>query len=110
MNLQIDIDCNQITDWDTFFDVFTEKMGFPGFFGRNMNAWIDCMSSFDEPEAELTTIYPPLNGHLILNLLQTDSLSQRCPDIYSALLDCSAYVNGRYIRSAKLPILIVVAN
>jgi len=33
-----------ITDWASFHDVFMHTLGFPDFYGRNMDAWIDCMT------------------------------------------------------------------
>jgi len=45
----ITIPTHRITDWDSFHDVFAEILGLPGFYGRNMNAWIDCLTSADEP-------------------------------------------------------------
>ncbi|MDZ4753789.1 MAG: barstar family protein [Phycisphaerae bacterium] len=30
---------------------FAETFGFPGFYGRNMNAWNDCMTFLDGPDA-----------------------------------------------------------
>ena len=44
------LDCDRITDWDSFHAVFAEVFGFPNFYGRNMNAWIDCMTYLDDPE------------------------------------------------------------
>lgn len=43
----------RIHDWVTFHDVFAELFGFPDFYGRNMDAWIDFMSH-DVPDAEMT--------------------------------------------------------
>ncbi len=40
----------QITDWDTFHDAFAATLGFPGFYGRNMDAWIDCVTSVDRDD------------------------------------------------------------
>ena len=37
------IDGKQINDWDSFHDEFARKMGFFSGYGRNGNAWIDCM-------------------------------------------------------------------
>jgi len=45
------VDCDRITDWESFHSVFADVFGFPNFYGRNMNAWIDCMSYLDEPKA-----------------------------------------------------------
>ena len=35
----VKIPTEQITDWETFHTVFAEILGFPDFYGRNMNAW-----------------------------------------------------------------------
>ena len=43
----LEVDCRQITDWDSFHDVFARACGFPDFYGRNLNAWIDCMTYLD---------------------------------------------------------------
>src|SRR5688572_7987636 len=43
-NIVIKIDTQRITDWKSFHNLFAEVFGFPGFYGRNMDAWIDCMS------------------------------------------------------------------
>ena len=33
-----------IYDWDTFHNFFSNKLGFPDYYGRNMDAWIDLIS------------------------------------------------------------------
>lgn len=33
-----------IEDWDGFHDQCAAVFGFPDFYGRNMNAWIDCLT------------------------------------------------------------------
>jgi RNAse (barnase) inhibitor barstar len=35
------LDTRRITDWNTFHDAFIELFGFPAFYERNMDAWID---------------------------------------------------------------------
>jgi RNAse (barnase) inhibitor barstar len=35
----VKVDMGRIHDWDTFHTVFHEVLGFPGFYGRNMDAW-----------------------------------------------------------------------
>lgn len=44
------IPADLIVGWESFHDVFAETLGFPAFYGRNMDAWIDCMTSADEPQ------------------------------------------------------------
>jgi RNAse (barnase) inhibitor barstar len=52
----IAIPADQITDWESFHSVFQAAFGFPDFYGRNMNAWIDCMSYLDEPPSGMTNV------------------------------------------------------
>ena len=36
---RVKIDTSLIEDWNTFHDVFADAFEFPGFYGRNMDAW-----------------------------------------------------------------------
>jgi RNAse (barnase) inhibitor barstar len=38
------LDCSMIADWDSFHTACANEFGFPGFYGRNGNAWIDCLT------------------------------------------------------------------
>jgi RNAse (barnase) inhibitor barstar len=95
MNSTVRINGDEIQDWDTFHNVFAETFGFPGFYGRNMDAWIDCMSYLAEPEAEMTTIHTTDGGVVTLVVENADSLKERCPEQYSALVECAGFVNWR---------------
>ena len=55
-SLVIPIPVDKIVDWASFHDVFQHILGFPDFYGRNMNAWIDCMTSVDTATDGLTTV------------------------------------------------------
>jgi RNAse (barnase) inhibitor barstar len=44
----VDVDVLPITDWDSFHDTFAVALGFPDFYGRNMNAWVDCLTYEDD--------------------------------------------------------------
>lgn len=101
------IDTRQIRDWDSFHDVFARELGFPGFYGRNMNAWIDCMTSLDEPGDGMTSVHALKNGTLTLHLDHLGDFANRCPDIYEALVDCSAFVNFRRMESGDQPVLVL---
>ncbi len=89
------LDCDRITDWASFHAVFAEVFGFPGFYGRNMNAWIDCMSYLDEPSAGMSTVGVPSGGVLTLQLDGVDEFAARCPEQYAALIECAGFVNWR---------------
>ena len=86
------VQTKRITDWESFHSVFAETMGFPDFYGRNMNAWIDCMTYFDDNMTRFTV--PP--GELFhLEVADTKDFAQRLPEIFQAFIECAAFVNWR---------------
>ncbi len=101
----VTVDTSRITDWDSFHTVFAEAFGFPDFYGRNMDAWIDCLTCIDEPDDAMTTVHAPPGGVLVLDLPHARDLAVRCPEIYSARRECSAFVNYRRIEMSQEPVL-----
>jgi RNAse (barnase) inhibitor barstar len=101
----IKLDTQRIADWVTFHDVFTEILGFPGFYGRNMNAWIDCMTCLDDPSAGMTAIHAPVGGIVVLQLEDVDDFARRCPKQYEAIVQCAAFVNWRRIDKGDQAVL-----
>jgi len=93
-----------ITNWDTFHSVFAETMGFPDFYGRNMNAWIDCMG-FDDG----MTRFKMEPGELFhLEVADTEDFARRQPEIFQALIECAAFVNCRFALRGEPPVLALV--
>lgn len=99
------IDTRAIKDWVTFHNVFCDVMGFPAFYGRNMDAWVDCMSYADLPEEQMTSVHAPKGGVLVLQLEHAKDFAMRCPEIYLAVIECTAFVNWRLIDKGDEPIL-----
>ena len=99
------IDTRRITDWRTFHDVFAQALGFPDFYGGNMNAWIDCLTYVDEPGDEMTSVHAPPGGMLVLQLDNVDDFSARAPELYAAIIECAAFVNWRRIEMGKEAVL-----
>jgi hypothetical protein len=100
----IRIDAAQIQDWDTFHGVFEAAFGFPGFYGRNMDAWIDCMGYLEDPGAEMTTVHGSASDPVVLRLDNIDSMPT---EIYDALIECAAFVNWRCTESGHPAILVL---
>jgi len=98
------IDARQIRDWDSFHDFFAETLGFPDFYGRNMNAWIDCMENLEGDDV-MTSVRIPKGGVLTLHFDHMADLADRCPDIYSGIVECSAFVNFSRIDMEREPVL-----
>ena len=99
------VDTRRITDWCSFHEVFAEVFGFPDFYGRNMNAWIDCMSSLDDASAEMTKVHAPPGGVVVLELEHVDNFVKRCREQYEAIVECAAFVNWRKIEAGESAVL-----
>lgn len=100
----VDIPVSGIVDWDTFHDVFGAALGFPSFYGRNMDAWIDCLTYRDEDDGLASVVVAP-GDVLTLQLDEGRTFARRCPEQYTALIECAAFVNWRRIEAGDRPIL-----
>ena len=105
MNKNVQIDGSRIKDWASFHDQFAELLGFPGFYGRNMDAWDDCMTSLDASEDGLSLVHIAPGDVLVLCVSGATELKKRCPEIYDALVECSAFVNWRRIQKGEPAVL-----
>lgn len=80
-------------------------MAFPPFYGANMDAWIDCMTYADDPEARMLA-RPVRPGELLtLQIDDTSNFAVRCPEQFKALLECIAFVNYRRVEIGGRPVL-----
>jgi hypothetical protein len=86
---------DEIKDWDSFHSVCQETLGFPSFYGGNMNAWIDCLSYLRQDEGMSKFTLAP-SEHLIIQLPGALQSRERAPEVFSALIECAAFVNSRY--------------
>lgn len=101
----VKLDTRRIVEWATFHDTFAEVFGFPSFYGRNMNAWIDCMTSLDEPGAGMTTLHASTGSCVVLQLENVSDFVRRCPEQYAAIVECAAFVNWRRIELGEEAVL-----
>ncbi len=99
------VPCERIADWSTFHDVFCEVLGFPAFYGHNMNAWVDCVTYADDPGAGMTRVTVGEGEMLTLQLDEVDGFARQCPEQYEALVECAAFVNWRRIEVGERPIV-----
>jgi RNAse (barnase) inhibitor barstar len=88
------IDGTQLCDWDSFHTVFATTFGFPGFYGRNMDAWIDCM----------TSVHGSASDPVVLQVDNADAVPK---EIFDALVECAAFVNWRRLETGKPAILML---
>jgi RNAse (barnase) inhibitor barstar len=76
----IRIDTRRINDWDSFHTEFAKAFGFPDYYGRNMNAWIDCMTYLDDPDVADTIVKAPPDGVVALQLDHASNFHDRRPE------------------------------
>jgi hypothetical protein len=88
-----------------FHKVFAEVFGFPSFYGQNMDAWIDCMSSLDAPEDGMTSVHAPPGGVLVLQIDNFQALKQSRPDLVTEIVESCAFVNWRRLEIGKSAVL-----
>jgi hypothetical protein len=100
----IRLDAARFRDWDSFHSVFASTLGFPAFYGRNMDAWIDCMTSLDAPEGGMTAVYGSASDPVVLQVDHADAVPK---EIFEALVECAAFVNWRRLEAGKPAILML---
>jgi hypothetical protein len=97
-----------ISDCRSFHNVFKEAMGFPDFYGANMDAWIDCMSHLDDGESGMTRFDLNPGEALEIEIMGVESFACRAPDILVELIVCTAVVYRRYLETAGKPVVSLV--
>lgn len=103
----IRLDTSRISDWNSFHTTCRETFGFPDFYGMNMNAWIDCLTYLDEGDG-MSRFHLAASETLSIEVTGTKSFNSRVPEIFDALVECSAFVNQRYLAAGKSPLLSLV--
>ena len=101
------LNTDRITDFASFHEECSRVFGFPDFYGRNMDAWIDCMSSLRDDDEMISLLLEP---HELLHLEVPDAerLRERVPEVFAALTDCTAFVNRRFTTAGELPAIALV--
>jgi hypothetical protein len=103
----VTLDTARIRDWDSFHDVCSEAFVFPDFYGRNMNAWIACLTYLEEGDG-MSMFVLGVGERLSIHLPEFDVFTASVPEISEALLYCTAFVNKRYLERNETPRLSLV--
>ena len=101
------LDGAAIRDWDAFHDLSAAAFGFPAFYGRNMNAWIDCLTYVREGDGMSRFELGPTEP-LVIEVFDTKAFNRQAPEIFDAFVDCVASVNQRHAEAGELPGLHVI--
>jgi hypothetical protein len=93
-----------IDGWDAFHDQSAAAFGFPDFYGRNMDAWIDCLTYVRDGDGMSRFALGP-EEPLVVEVLATESFNRRVPQVFDALIECAAAVNQRQAAAGEVPAL-----
>lgn len=96
-----------ITDWDSFHTESQKAFGFPDFYGRNMNAWVDCLSYLRDDDG-MSIFRLTENEVLKIEVTDAEVLRQKAPDILAELAMCVDMINERYEDYGEKPALELV--
>lgn len=90
------INGENIQDWESFHNEFQEKLGFFKEYGRNLNAWIDCMSDlYTNGEYESLTKFNLNDGDkLTLQVQGVEKWKKESPETFDAFIDCCISANA----------------
>jgi len=103
----IELETKDVTDWKSFHATLKEALGFPDFYGRNGNAFIDCLTYDDD----MMSVVPPRAGGLLaIKLKDSVDFYARCPEQFEALVAWIAAVNDRRAESGTSPVGIIPEN
>jgi RNAse (barnase) inhibitor barstar len=88
------IDGKSLTTEDAFHDRFASAFRFPDYYGRNMNAWIDCM-----------TDHCPSHGFISIHIENVSILKTEAQQLFESLVDCCAFINWRETSEGGAPLV-----
>lgn len=93
MSKIVTIDCDQISDWKSFHRIFAEAFKFPGFYGENSAAWVDCMTY----PGEMTDVGLSDEDIITIRLQGERGLKARAPKLLQEIFELAAFVNYRRV-------------
>lgn len=101
---EITLDCSKFSNENIFYDELIPIFGFPDFFGRNINALIDCLSGLRYPEEGMIKVNVTKNGSLLLilkNYSSADDVAQKI------LMYAVEFVNFRSRQKHLVPAILL---
>ena len=100
----VQFDGAAITGWEAFHAQSQQVFGFPDFYGRTMDAWIDCLSYLRDDDG-MSRIRLARDEVLQIDILHAAAWRAAHPDMLDEVLYCIAGINERYADYGEAPAL-----
>jgi hypothetical protein len=106
---RVRLNSEAIHDGASFHAECARALGFPGYYGHNLDAWLDCMSCLREPGAGgMAAISLAQDEVLLLEIPDAEALEARAPHVVADLVTVTAAANARYVADGGPPALALV--
>ena len=102
----VQLDGALIADWNDFHTACADAFGFPDFYGRTMDAWIDCLSYLRDDE-NMTCFRLKPDETLQITVIHADTLRKNAPDLLEEVTFCVEGINDRYADYGEKPALVL---
>jgi len=89
----VTIDLSAVYDRDSFHDLMMASFGFPDFYGRNGNAFIDCLSDIDDPGTGMCGVSVKRGEVFTVHLQGWRNFAANHNEIATALIEEIGFVN-----------------
>jgi RNAse (barnase) inhibitor barstar len=97
---RISVNGATIVDGPSFHDEFSRAFRFVDGYGRNREAWIDCMTDLHGPNA-LSDLRLPAGESIEIVLKGSAAMAKSYPAIFAELLRLVRYANNLYGEAQK---------
>ena len=98
---------DRITDWDSFHTESAAAFGFPDFYGRSMDAWVDCLSYLRDEDGMCKFRLKPKEV-LTIEISHSAELHQRLPELVEDVECCGTAINDRCEDYGEPPVIALV--
>jgi hypothetical protein len=103
----IRIDARRLTDPAGLHATLGEAFGFPAFYGKNLDALVDCLTHLDDPKAGMSQVQVFPGQVALLVLDHADDTGKQQAAQVKSLVDAVAFVNWRRLEKGQPPVLAV---
>ncbi len=96
-----------ILNRESFHTECSAVFGFPDFYGRNLDAWVDCLSYLRDDDG-MTKFKLKDSEVLTIEITHSDHVRQHNPELLDELAMCVELMNERYVDYGEMPALKLV--